>query len=218
MPAAVFNFARIRPLFGGRLSQSQVDGINAILTATEGLPAPHQAYLLATAFHETGAAMVPNTENLTYTTAARIQAVWPARFPGSGSAQPYIRNPEGLANLVYGGRMGNTQPGDGWRFRGRGYVQLTGRANYQKATDRLGVDLIADPDGALRQPVAARIMVLGSCEGWFVPGQTLDRHLSGKTPDYRNARRIINGLDRADDIAAYARTFESALPATAKGI
>lgn len=66
-------------------------------------------------------------ENLRYTTASRICAVWPSRFPTIASATPCVNNPEALADKVYQGRMGNTLAGDGWRFRGEGLIELTGR-------------------------------------------------------------------------------------------
>lgn len=87
-------------------------------------------------------------ENLMYTTSARIARVWPSRFPTPADAAPYVRNPERLANRVYAGRIGNgpQASGDGWRFRGRGLKQLTGRANYHRAADALGLPYLADPD------------------------------------------------------------------------
>lgn len=106
------------------------------------------AYFLAQAAEESGGFRV-FSENLNYTTAARLMAVWPSRFPTAASAQPFVRNPEGLANKVYGGRMGNTQPGDGWRFRGRCPIQITGRANYKAVGDFIGLDLVGHPDRAL---------------------------------------------------------------------
>jgi len=66
-------------------------------------------------------------EDLSYS-AKRLTQVWPKRFPTIESAQPYARNPEALANKVYGGRMGNTESGDGWKYRG-GLKQLTGKDN-----------------------------------------------------------------------------------------
>ncbi len=84
-------------------------------------------------------------ENLSYS-AERLTVVWPSRFPTKAHAQPYARNPEALANKVYGGRMGNTEPGDAWRFRGRGPIQLTGRANYEFVGDLIGQDLTVIPE------------------------------------------------------------------------
>jgi putative chitinase len=79
-------------------------------------------------------------ENLNYS-AQRLTEVWPNRFPTLASAQPYAFNPQGLANKVYNGRMGN-RPGssDGWVYRGRGLLQLTGRYNVSKIASLLGVD------------------------------------------------------------------------------
>jgi putative chitinase len=68
-------------------------------------------------------------ENLNYS-AKRLTEVWPSRFPNIAAAQPYANNPRGLANKVYGGRMGNEQRNDGWDFRGGGAIQLTGRGMY----------------------------------------------------------------------------------------
>lgn len=83
-------------------------------------------------------------ESLNYS-AKRLMAVWPRRFPTLDSAAPYAGNPVDLANKVYGGRMGNTAPGDGWRYRGRG-PQITGKENYKLAQRGTGLPLIANPD------------------------------------------------------------------------
>ena len=78
-------------------------------------------------------------ENLNYR-AERLCQVWPARFPNLAAANECARNPERLANRVYASRMGNGDEtsGDGWRFRGRGLIQLTGRSNYQRFANSLG--------------------------------------------------------------------------------
>ena len=90
------------------------------------------------------------SENLNYS-AARMCKVWPTRFPTLAAAAPYAMNPEALANKVYGGRMGNTQPFDGWRYRGRGPIQLTGKDNYAFVGDLMGQDLVGLPE-LMEQP------------------------------------------------------------------
>lgn len=201
-------FITIRPLFGGRLKQPQVDGINRLLEATEGLPVSWRAYILATVFHETDQEMVPNVENLNYTTASRIRDVWPSRFSSIQAAMPFVRNPKDLANRVYNGRMGNVVGSDdGWNFRGRGLPHITGRTNYERASKELGVDFVSNPELVLQPDHAVAITVRGMTEGWFT-GKKLSDYLPG---DYINARRIINGVDKAKDIAGYARVFERGL-------
>lgn len=74
------------------------------------------------------------TENMNYR-AATLVKVWPSRFPNLAAAEPYAHNPEKLANKVYGGRMGNNMSGDGWRYRGGGFIGLTGKDTYQRYAD-----------------------------------------------------------------------------------
>ncbi len=107
--------------------------------------------------HVESMAFTRTEEMLLYTSAARLAAVFPSRLPTIAAAQPYVRNPEGLANRVYGGRLGNGPPasGDGWRFRGRGLKQLTGRANYVRAAAALARPYPADPDLVAQPPDAA---------------------------------------------------------------
>ncbi len=82
-------------------------------------------------------------ENLNYS-ASGLMRTWPTRF-NLDLATQVERNPEAIANIVYGGRMGNDQPGDGWRYRGRGYLQITGKENYRSLGEALGLDLINSP-------------------------------------------------------------------------
>jgi putative chitinase len=97
-------------------------------------------------------------EGLNYN-AERLTVVWPKRFPTLADAQPYARNPQSLANKVYGGRMGNTEPGDGYKYRGRGIIQITGKGNYQLVSDVLGIDLVAEPEKMAEPETALRAAI-----------------------------------------------------------
>lgn len=99
------------------------------------------------------------TEDLHYR-AERLCQVWPKRFPTLADARPYANNPEALANRVYGGRLGNTAPGDGWRYRGRTPIQLTGKDNYRHVGALMGLDLVANPDLLSQPDYALRAAIL----------------------------------------------------------
>ena len=119
-------------------------------------------------------------------------------------------------NKLYGpqtrvGKMlGNTQDGDGPRFHGRGYVQLTGRRNYTKAKNLTGVDLVSNPDAAKDPPLAYQIAVQGMVDGWFT-GKKLSNFIKDGAADFENARTIINGHDKAAMIADIARRFNEVM-------
>lgn len=109
-----------------------------------------------------------------------------------------------------GVRLGNTQSGDGYRYRGRGYVQITGRANYAKFSPLVGADLIDNPDAALAEDIAYRVLSIGMTRGLFT-GKRLAQYLHAGATDYIGARRIINGQDKAVQIAADADRFQRIL-------
>lgn len=95
-------------------------------------------------------------------------------------------------------------------FFGRGYVQLTWLKNYQKATDKLGVNFVANPALALRQDLAFKILTYGMLEGWFTT-KKLSKYINSSLKDYKGARYVINGQDKAALIAGYAAEFEKML-------
>lgn len=99
--------------------------------------------------------------------------------------------------------LGNTEPGDGPRFKGRGFVQLTGRANYTDWANRLGLDLLNYPERVAEPAIAAKILVQGMRDGTFT-GVSLKDYIG---QDFYGARRIINDLDRASQIAAIAEEY-----------
>jgi len=205
-------FGRVRSsLFGGTLSQSQVDGMTAMLDGWEKsyqqrTPLTQLAYCLATAFHETNRTMQPVHE--------------------SGNAAYFTRlyDVQG-ANPARARAMGNAAPGDGALYCGRGLVQLTWRVNYAKATDKLhalglldsGESLVTTPDLAMRMEIAVPVMFEGMEDGWFTGvdlDDTIDAIKDGdEHADFVKARRIINGTDRAELIAGYGDKFLTALSA-----
>ena len=116
-----------------------------------------QIALLANIKKESG--FKPTSENLNYTSTARLKEVFPSRTKDLSDEQlkQYTNNPQGLAELVYGGKMGNTEPGDGFKYRGRGFIQLTGKNNYASMGKALNLPLVDNPDLANDPIIAARI-------------------------------------------------------------
>jgi putative chitinase len=121
-----------------------------------------QAAFLAQVAHESGG-FIRLEENLRYS-AARLRDVFPRRFPTLEGAKSFEFQPEKIANLVYSNRLGNgpAESGDGFRYRGRGLIQLTGRSNYRSAGTALGVPLETSPDLLLQRELA----VLAAAQFW----------------------------------------------------
>lgn len=185
-------------ILGPKLDKDEVTGCQAILEACAGFPVAWTAYALATAYHETAHTMQPIKEY-------------------GGDKYFFRRYDIQGQNPALAKRLGNTVPGDGAKYAGRGYVQITGRANNERAGKKLNIDLINDPDLALNKDIAARILREGMRDGWFT-GKRLADYLpaSGAATrlQFRGARRIINGVDKADLIASYALDFQNALIAS----
>lgn len=201
----------IRPLFIQGLDQKRVDALEGLLAIWERsyqdrTPPTQFAYCLGTAFLETGATMRPIHE---FGNAAYFMRM----YDRSG------QRPKVAAML------GNTETGDGAKYAGRGLPQITGRANYRKATKRLrelgiigpNIDFERDPDLVMRPEYAIPIMFIGMEEGWFTGRKLddiIDANIDGdEHADFLKARAIINGKDRAELIADYADRFLAAIKA-----
>ena len=181
-------FAAVRAdPFGGNLSQSQVDGLNYLLDTWEGYYQSDEdirwlAYALATAFHETAQTMAPIEEY------------------GKGGSSSYAK-PAGPYDQCY---------------YGRGFVQLTWENNYIKGEqvlkDKFDLEcpMHRYPHRMLEHEPAALVLFDGSISGWFT-GVGLPQYFNATTEDPYNARRVINGVDCAEQIAEYYRAFKEAL-------
>ncbi|MGV8865206.1 MAG: hypothetical protein ACOH2T_29220 [Pseudomonas sp.] len=201
-PDTFFRHVRAH-LFGGHMAQSQVDGINAILAAWAKYGDSNLqrlSYVLATPNVETGGAYQPVYEY---------------------GPRSYFNKYEPGTKL--GKQLGNTVKGDGYRFRGTGMVQSTGRANAVRAGKKLGLDLVGNPELMMDLGVSAQILVVGTLEGWFT-GKGLAAYIDDADEsddedlkEFIQARRTVNGQDKALVIGKDALIFEAALKAGGYG-
>jgi hypothetical protein len=186
-----------KEIFHGHLSQKQVDGMNFILDEWEKNSFSDLrwlAYMLGTAFHETAETMQPVHEY------------------GGNSYFTRLYGIEGQ-NPTRARRMGNTEIGDGIKYCGRGYVQLTWKNNYKRMGELLGIDLVHNPDMAMVPSIAAKIMFVGMTSGPknTFSGVNLQHYFNDEVEDWEGARHIINGTDHASLIAETSLKFYSAL-------
>ncbi|WP_113338879.1 hypothetical protein [Rhizobium cremeum] len=198
-----FFYDRVRmALFNGRIQPPQAQGMEAILDHWEATSPGNDdrwlAYMLATAFHETARTMQPVRETLAPTDDRAIAILDRALARGQ---LPWVSNPYWRRDA------------QGKSWLGRGLVQLTHKTNYAKMSSLVGVDLVADPAQAMRMDVAIRIMFIGMERGTFT-GVRLDQVFNPNREDWVNARKIINRLDRALQIADYGRAFYGAISYT----
>jgi putative chitinase len=194
--ARVENLQRFTPALNAAMAEFGIDSQRRI------------AGFLAQCAHESGVFSV-TVENLNYS-APGLLSVFPKYFDRD-SAAAYARQPERIANRVYANRMGNgaESSGDGWRFRGRGLIQLTGKTNYQNCGAGLGRDLIADPRYLELPEGAAR------SAGWYWRSRAINRAadaddivlmtklvnggshgLKERTEYYNNAKRVLGSTPR----------------------
>lgn len=142
---------------------------------------------------------------------------WDARWTAYALATAYHETARTLTPIREYGRgrgrkYGRKDPHTGHAYYGRGLVQLTWLFNYKKAKKYLGVDFVHNPDLVMKPRHAVNVMFFGMEGGWFT-GKKLSNYFNNQKTDWRGARRIINGLDRAKQIAGYARVFHTALKA-----
>lgn len=187
-----------RSLFGPIRSQDSVSGINAILKEYTDITKEDPtcdmrelAYILATAYHETGGRMYPVREHFANSDEEAYQSVtnW--------------CNRRGRKNYAYKHENGNS-------YYGRGFVQLTHGANYARMGERLGLPLYDHPNIALDVFSGARILIVGMQEGLFT-GKKLSDFFTEDASHTFNARQIVNGLDKAGKIRDHAILMYKAL-------
>ncbi len=181
-----------KPVLTGTAAQGLPDLLAALAQDSDVQDVRWAAYMLATVKHECANVWQPITER--------------------GSTSYFDKY---NAGTVLGKRLGNTQPGDGFKYRGRGYVQITGRINYAKLGKvlHMGTQLLDDPNLALKPEIAYAIMSYGMRKGTFT-GRRLEQFFNATETDYLNARKIINGLDQGQKIQGYAIALEKVLTAT----
>lgn len=163
------------------------------------------AHFLAQVGHESGAFRFVS-ENLNYSAKA-LRAVFGKYFTSDEMAEEYARKPEQIANVVYADRMGNgdTDSGDGWRYRGRGLIQLTGKDNYQAMSDAVGKDLVSDPDQVADDPA---LTIASAC--WYWQSRKLNEYAD--QDDIRAVTRRVNGgYHGLQDREAYLERAKNAL-------
>lgn len=189
-----FDYVRTA-LFEGRLRQPQVNGLTAILDTWERGHAKSDdrwlAYMLATAHHETDRTLQPVRET---------------------GGEAYLRRMYDIAGArpALARKMGNTEPGDGVKYCGRGFVQLTWKNNYRAMGGPTCVDLVGHPDKAMELPVATEILFTGMIRGMFT-GKKLADYFDRSRADWTGARRIVNGTDKASLIAGYGKAYYAAI-------
>lgn len=164
-------------------------------------------HFLAQIIHESGH-LKYNQENLNYSAKA-LRSVFGKYFPTDALAEQYARKPEKIANRVYANRMGNGDEasGDGWKYKGAGLIQLTGKTNYTKCSEFLGIDLVNDPSLVYNSP---EICVKTACWYWSVNNlnkyadvddiKTVTKRINGGYNGLEDRTKILNTAKKVLDI------------------
>jgi len=183
---------------------AEIDTLVEKFNITTGLRLSH---FLAQCAHESGNFKVL-TENLNYS-AEGLLKIFPKYFKDKATADAYARKPEKIANRVYASRMGNGDEasGDGFKFRGRGFIQLTGKSNYQSFSDFIKEDCVANPDlVSTKYPLASAAFFFEKNKLWEICDK-------GDTPDIVTAvtRRVNGGTHGLEDRLSKFNTFNAIL-------
>lgn len=188
-------------ILGPKITQPEFEGCEVLLNASanDNWPLAWVAYVLATAFHETRGTMQPVKE-----------AYWLSK----AAADKYFFKMYDIqgARPAKARELGNLSPGDGVKYAGRGYPQVTGKRNYAELSKALGVDLINNPDLLMQAKVAADATIFGMRTGLFT-GVGLGKYLPNDNSkatraQLKEARRVVNGVDKDDEIADIAIVFQ----------
>jgi len=174
------------------IDQKWLDLLNETFQKYDISTPARQAFFIGQCAHESNNFRVLE-ENLNYS-APRLMAVWPSRFPSLDVASQYANNPEKLANKIYSGRMGNgdEESGEGYAYRGRGLIQMTGKEAYANCGSGLGMDLVGNPNWLVDPKYAAL------SAGWFWNKKGLNS--LADVQDYETmTKRINGGLNGLDD-------------------
>jgi putative chitinase len=170
----------------GHIPDSVIAQIPDVMTKFKIDTAVKLSHFLAQCGHESGGFKVVN-ENLNYG-AKGLLTIFKKYFPTEEKAKLYERKPEKIANLVYGGRMGNgAEPtGEGYKYRGRGYIQLTGKANYTEFDKVVTENIIENPD-----LVATKYPLLSAA--WFFHKNCLGRCKDATDASVLSVTKCVNG-------------------------
>ena len=198
MPITAQQLLQILPNAGAKAGVF-VPVLNTAMLRYQIVGAKRVAAFVAQIGHESGQ-LTRLVENLNYS-AEGLMKTWPSRFD-LVRATAAARKPEQIANIVYAGRMGNTEPGDGWKYRGRGLFQVTGRANYAACGETLGLDLINQPT------LLEQLQYAAMSAAWFWSTRGLNT-LADAGDFVKITRRINGGLTgQADRQALYDKALK----------
>lgn len=224
MDKKVFLSSLRTTLYPSGLSAATIDVLDRILAHSGDLTNAEVAYCMATTYHEVGPTLQPRRESMNYSVGGLLKTFSRKRISDADArrlgrrkgekALPVARQRE-IANILYGGEwgrknLGNTQPNDGWDFRGGGFAQTTGRANFKRISAMVGYDLTKDPDAIVRPEIAVTALIKAMKSGTYTGKRLSDYDLPQQ---FSSARAIINadGAVNGAKIARHATAFLNAL-------